>query len=157
MKKLLFLLLALALPFSDAFGRNGTIRRAGGSALKDRYIVALKDRSEAAVPHLARSIAAAYGGELLYVYEAVLGGFALRISDEAASLHPTRASCGLKRIVWRSPEAAYQAFSRCQTITRYGFLTALTSGTTTLTVRSARPTVTEGRAPAFSRTFSTAG
>lgn len=69
---------------SSAFASAGAIRKAGEAAVRGQYIVALKDRTEKAVPGLAKSIAAAYGGELLFVYDAVLGGFAVRLSEPAA-------------------------------------------------------------------------
>jgi subtilisin family serine protease len=72
-------------------GGSNVVRQ--GDVIPGQYIVVLKDagvraaagqaETEAA---LADRMAATYGGEVLFVYDAALSGFAIRVADEAAEL-----------------------------------------------------------------------
>lgn len=62
-----------------------------GDVIPGQYIVVLKDREARAAAGLmeteaavADRLAAAYGGQVMYVYDAALSGFAVRLPDEAA-------------------------------------------------------------------------
>lgn len=50
-------------------------------SIQHEYIVALKERNPAAIEGLARSIAEAYGGEVVAIFDTVLGGLILRAPE----------------------------------------------------------------------------
>ena len=71
---------------------GGTAVQAG-DAIPGQYIVVLKEREARAAAGLmeteaavADRLAATYGGQVLYVYDAALSGFAIRLPDEAAAM-----------------------------------------------------------------------
>jgi len=66
-----------------SFAGSEKIRRFP-DGVKGEYIVVLKEKAVQAVRGTARSLAASYGGELIFIYDYALGGFAIRLSDEAA-------------------------------------------------------------------------
>lgn len=80
MKRLLLLLATVLLPFSAIAG-PGEIRR-NSRPVPDSYIVVLEDHVSD-VRGAARSIAAAHRGDVTYIYENALRGFALRVPAQA--------------------------------------------------------------------------
>lgn len=74
--------LLLAIWMSPAgFAQAAKYRRSRNS-VPGQFIVRLTDRTPEAVQGLARSIAAAYGGEIVHLYSYGLGGFAIRIDPQ---------------------------------------------------------------------------
>lgn len=61
---------------------QGIIRRP--NAVKNEYIVGLTDRNPAAAHGLANSLAAAYGGEIRFVFDRALGGFSVIMPEANA-------------------------------------------------------------------------
>jgi subtilisin family serine protease len=68
---------------------------ATADAIPGEYIVTLQPTAGGDVPGVARSLAARYGGDVMYTYEHALTGFAVAMSDEQAqqlARHPLVAS-----------------------------------------------------------------
>jgi subtilisin family serine protease len=58
--------------------------QATANAVPDQYIVALRPTDSGDVPGFAKSLAARYGGDVLYTYESAFTGFAVGMSEQQA-------------------------------------------------------------------------
>jgi subtilisin family serine protease len=94
MKRSFLLLLSLALaacqqvtdpvtPELRPDGSTALVQEAPGKGIKDRYIVVFKENVQDA-PGLARAMERAHGGQLLFIYENALKGFAIELPAPAA-------------------------------------------------------------------------
>ncbi|GIJ72590.1 S8 family peptidase [Virgisporangium ochraceum] len=97
---------AVGVGAGSAAAAEGTVANAGAvGAIRDRYIVTLRDTAETAKPGFARSLAARYTATVTTEYGAAVRGFAATLSQTRArrlAAHPAVASVEQDRTVTMS-------------------------------------------------------